>query len=73
MKILRYCKMCKKYADQEIDINSVQFYDWMSGTDLEIAAPHLEPEEYSFLKGEFTEHCCASVSCNIGQDLAKRM
>lgn len=49
MFVIRVCRICNKLEEREIDINSIQLYDWMSGTLLQVAAPHLTDDEREFM------------------------
>ena len=55
MKITRISLFTNLTHTREIDITPVQLEAWETGTHIQVAAPHLNPDDREFLMTGFTQ------------------
>jgi hypothetical protein len=54
MQITRKSPISGKYNTKEIEINDVQYDNWMSGQLIQDAMPHLSADDREFIKSGIT-------------------
>jgi hypothetical protein len=72
MKVIRVCMHCRQTHERDIDINSAQLYDWMSGTLIQVAMPHLSDDDREFVVSGTHPECWDKIfppEENLGPDL----
>ena len=54
MEITRKSPISGKYNTKELDINDIQYDNWMSGQLIQDAMPHLSADDREFIKSGIT-------------------